>query len=385
MWSQDQIASLFPKTFMTLLKKWRFEEWVQHEMSLMPATQEKMHYLEKYSRVKKHIHFLDQEIRQMMRQVREIKLHRSLAYLDLDALKNEWAHNVSNSHGSRPCPNTNCRGYLNTEWICTLCKSQTCLTCLCEKSPSEKHVCQKENQDSAQLILQKTKSCPKCGIPIMKSEGCDQVWCVHCHTAFNWHTHKIIIFTHSFHNPHYSEWYNKTMHNKNMLDKNIDVLLPIFHDKYLKLLQEAFPRTLDNTPKMMKLKNGLIPLIDNLKNILRNHSDQPNIYNDITRNESLRIEYLKNDIDENTFISKLKRRMKSQLIHQEKSQQMLTFVQQQKQKIYDFYQHVYTIVQELPKKRSRSEVLQEQMEALDVLYKRGSEILSWEIINHIHP
>ena len=65
------------------------------------------------------------------------------------------------------------------------------------------HVCKQEDIETAQAILNETKPCPVCAARIFKTQGCDQMWCVQCHTAFSWRTGQ--IETGVIHNPHYYE------------------------------------------------------------------------------------------------------------------------------------------------------------------------------------
>lgn len=107
-----------------------------------------------------------------------------------------------------PCQNANCNGMLNNAYCCKLCDKKTCSKCL--EVENEEHNCNPDSVESAKLLRNSTKPCPKCGTRISKIDGCDQMWCVECKTAFSWNTGT--IETHHIHNPHYFEY----MRNNNM-------------------------------------------------------------------------------------------------------------------------------------------------------------------------
>jgi hypothetical protein len=100
----------------------------------------------------------------------------------------------------RPCSVANCNGFLNTNWSCGICSIKTCKDCF-ETILDDEHVCKDESKATAALIKKDTKCCPKCGTGIYKIEGCDQMWCTNCQTAFSWKTGK--IEEGRIHNPHY--------------------------------------------------------------------------------------------------------------------------------------------------------------------------------------
>lgn len=104
-----------------------------------------------------------------------------------------------------PCQTNECRGMLNDKYYCILCEKHTCNKCL--QSINENHKCNPDNIASAELIKSSSKPCPKCGMRISKIDGCDQMWCVECKTAFSWN--KGTIEEGVVHNPHYYQWMRK--------------------------------------------------------------------------------------------------------------------------------------------------------------------------------
>jgi len=104
-----------------------------------------------------------------------------------------------------PCQNSKCNGMLNNDYCCELCDKKTCSKCL--EVENENHECNPDSVESAKLLRSSTKPCPKCGTRISKIDGCDQMWCVECKTAFSWG--KGTIETTNIHNPHYFEYMRK--------------------------------------------------------------------------------------------------------------------------------------------------------------------------------
>ena len=103
----------------------------------------------------------------------------------------------------KKCPMNDCRGFLNAQYRCELCKTAVCSKCF-EIKTDDNHVCNENNLKTAELLRKDTKSCPNCSEMIHKIEGCDQMYCVSCNTGFSWKTGKIV--TGVIHNPHYFEF-----------------------------------------------------------------------------------------------------------------------------------------------------------------------------------
>jgi hypothetical protein len=103
---------------------------------------------------------------------------------------------------TRKCPSETCRGFLDAEWMCGLCDKTFCEQCCEELLPN--HECDEKTVETMKLINKDTKPCPKCGTMIHKIDGCAQMWCTDCHTAFDWRSGH--IETGRVHNPHYFEF-----------------------------------------------------------------------------------------------------------------------------------------------------------------------------------
>lgn len=101
------------------------------------------------------------------------------------------------------CPTALCRGFIvASTGKCGVCEAVVCLRCL--ELKGEGHTCQETAVATATMLKRDTKPCPKCASMIHKIDGCNQIWCTQCHTAFDWHTG--FIESGRIHNPHYYQW-----------------------------------------------------------------------------------------------------------------------------------------------------------------------------------
>jgi hypothetical protein len=87
-----------------------------------------------------------------------------------------------------------------------MCENWACPECHEVKGPNKDtpHTCNPDNVATAQLLAKDSRNCPKCAAMIFKINGCDQMYCTQCHTAFSWKTGR--VETGNIHNPHYYEY-----------------------------------------------------------------------------------------------------------------------------------------------------------------------------------
>lgn len=110
---------------------------------------------------------------------------------------------------TRGCPMEDCRGFLDDLWKCGICERSFCEKC--NEACDETHVCDPDTVKTMKLINRDTKPCPKCSTMIHKIDGCAQMWCTTCQTAFDWRTGA--IEKGRIHNPHYFEFQKRSREN----------------------------------------------------------------------------------------------------------------------------------------------------------------------------
>lgn len=249
-WSRDILMLNFTSKFVASTYKQRREDLLfERERSLMPATQpyvelekklrdqvknqaeiqvniqkenDKLHQIARIPVAVLMVeHGIDDEFEALIaRRSLETVQMKVIAPLNIDLTTSLWHQHqlqarmdgrggaISAEHKAfvRACPHADCKGFLSTAWKCGLCENWTCPTCHEVKGPDKdiEHTCDPGNVATAELMARDTRNCPNCAAGIFKINGCDQMWCTQCHTAFSWRTGR--IETHMVHNPHYYEY-----------------------------------------------------------------------------------------------------------------------------------------------------------------------------------
>lgn len=191
---------------------------------------------------------------------------------------------------------------MSSQWKCGLCETFSCPECheLIGFDKIVEQTCDPDTLATAKLLDSDTKSCPKCAVGIFKIEGCDQMFCTECHTAFSWKTGKLMLG--QIHNPHFFEFQRAG----GVIPRN-----PL-EIRCGREIDNEFIRLLDNTIKRFP---GLInrnDTIEKARNILHlRHIEIPRFEGgNVAENVDLRISYMRNRITEEDFKRKIQLREK---------------------------------------------------------------------------
>ena len=222
LWNREFVDSFCTKYFRnTELKRHRENVLLEREKARMPETQPEVERIIQMRRLRRIIRQQKEDLLELHHRYRtyqletpipiEIRnLHRDMenTYRQLEQLR-DGGTLVDNEPRRfvRQCPIEECKGFLNEDWYCGLCEQQYCKKC--NERRDDRHECDPEVVETMKLLNRDSKSCPKCGTVIHKTSGCAQMWCISCHTAFNWRTGE--IDTGRIHNPHFIEFKKKTM------------------------------------------------------------------------------------------------------------------------------------------------------------------------------
>ena len=187
----------------------------------------------------------------------------------------------------RTCPADGCRGFLDESWECGMCAVHVCASC---RAPiTGEHLCNPDDIESAKAIDKETRGCPKCATAIFKIDGCDQMWCTQCHTAFSWRTGAVET---TVHNPHFFEWMRKTGGDRRAMGevqcgREIDDMFTRALHHELRRLSATAPTLFRHAQRVSHLRWGLLP------SLTRTATDEQRF--------KLRESFLLNDVSEQVF------------------------------------------------------------------------------------
>ena len=276
-WNREFMVDNFEKTFMTkTYKKHRETVLYERELSLLPESQP---YVEKIIELGK----LAEEKMEIMNQIK-ILAHKQIEIeLKMNEISRRGIEQTQKKEFIRHCPNGDCRGFLSTQHKCGVCGIWACSECREVKGDSQNspHQCKKEILETVKTLEKDTKSCPTCSALIFKINGCDQIWCTKCHTAFSWKTLKIENGV--IHNPEYFEYLRQN--GKVLPRARGDVLCGREIDNFF--IRDAL--------YIFSKKN--LEIARNVIHFSRVHLTRFRVEDPVERNRNIRIEYIMKKID----------------------------------------------------------------------------------------
>lgn len=228
-WNDEFLDLNFTRAFrIGPYKKHRETVLMDREKSLLPTRQTRV-----IAKIK--VREVEVEMKKVYEKLAEWERERSRILRDSHRLSAQIARYTAESEGRAPpawtlangeggataapaterakfimkCPADGCRGFLSTAYKCGTCQMWACPDCLVIKGKDKdaEHTCDPGQKESVAMIIKESRPCPKCGERISKIDGCDQMWCTECHTAFSWTTGQQVNGV--VHNPHYYEFLRK--------------------------------------------------------------------------------------------------------------------------------------------------------------------------------
>jgi hypothetical protein len=305
-WDFDFIANNTEQEFHNdIYREHRAKIIVERERSLLPATQTYAQTRQMSNNIDNQIDNIDQEIGILMIKVAELKKEKNKLTdkwyeiqekLVLESKKeNPKKEDKKISKFIGHCPKQDCNGYLQEDYSCGLCKSFACKKCHLIK---HENPCDPNLIKSVELISKETKNCPNCNVPIYKIEGCDQMWCVSCHTPFSWTKGKIEQGV--IHNPHYYEYQRRNnieVEQRRRCDGQVDIASVFRVTRNNCTTQEE--QTISASHRCSAhIRNTILD---------RKYLD---LQVNIETNLDLRVDYLLNNITDKDWVSQIKKREK---------------------------------------------------------------------------
>ena len=208
-WTREFVMIHF-KAYKKEYTKMRERFLFERELALMPDTQffaeneMKARELETIGKDE-----INAEINECRKQMNELLRKRNDMFEMVSSLRNltDYRNHSNDPKLVSKCPkfsDNGCRGFIyESDWKCGLCQTKICKKCSIVVS-NDAHECKPEDIESIKQIKKDSKPCPKCATAIFKIDGCDQMWCTQCQTAFSWKTGSIV--NGRVHNPHFYEW-----------------------------------------------------------------------------------------------------------------------------------------------------------------------------------
>lgn len=318
-WNREFLVDHFPMAWINGdLKKHQEALMMDTEKSLLPSTQgvvkqtlkeRKLRDVLKEQRKKR------SELTHQLAQIREdiVKTEVALYRLPRNA---EQSEAVTSVYGA--CPEKECKGFLGQDWCCQLCNAKVCSKCSM-RVVGTTHECKPEDVETTKFLKKDAKPCPSCAALCHKVDGCSQVFCVNCKTAFNYNT--LRIENTYIHAPDYYRWIRD---NGGEVPRAPGDAGGCAQDRNVSLMRL---RTKFRDPNLTKstVTNIFYDVHRVMSHVRAVELDRYRI-NVMQDNVDIRVEYMLNEIDETKWKRLLQQRMKSRDKKQEIYAVLQTFI-----------------------------------------------------------
>jgi len=209
-WNIDSMNKIFPKTFLRDdYRRMRETILFEEEKTYLPDIQEEAERLLMIKKIDKERTIVQNQIHDNYKNENQLvytqrENEKDLKIKDDLLLKKRHEYIIKDTKKSikkfvMKCMKNDCRGFLSESYTCGLCSTNFCKDC--HHTIDLEHKCNPDEVATIKELNKTTKPCPKCQIRIFKTDGCDQMFCISCHTAFSWKTGEIELGI--IHNPHY--------------------------------------------------------------------------------------------------------------------------------------------------------------------------------------
>jgi len=301
-WDRTFLSDNLDKTFMDKKYKAHREGVLfEREIGMLQATQP---FVEKQIAIDN----IEDEMEETCKLINELKKKLSEDRVRVSKLKDNKDPVIEKNKFVRKCPNNNCHGFLSSALKCALCQCRACGDCR-EIKEDDEHKCNKDIVETVKMLEKDSKGCPTCSALIFKINGCDQMYCVECHTAFSWNTLKIEQGV--IHNPHYYE-YQRRVNNgvipRNAGDNPCGQQEHVLNTRFINRLFDRFEMGdyYVNRPVVKHADDAeeddeVIEICRNVVHVNEVERRKFVVGDRLNDNLKLRIEYMRNNIDETEF------------------------------------------------------------------------------------
>lgn len=272
---------------------------VERERSMMPATMPLVERERKARDLEDARDDLESKAKEMFRMASNLQHQAGFVHREAQLAR----RGESSSHNKRvlhKCQHYGCRGFVDENWHCGACNRDTCNHCLEPKI--DDHKCDPDTVKTVRALRSdsRTKPCPNCGSHIYKVDGCDQMWCTECHTAFSWTSGEVV--NGQIHNPHYTEYIARgggVAGPRNPLDEQCGGI------PHLLTVRDAAPDLLD-----VGTKHFILDMHRFVTHVTHVEIPRHNIGVNAVDTRDLRVSFMIGDISEETWMRELHKREK---------------------------------------------------------------------------